>query len=345
MAVVKSLFGTIGEKKVYSYTLTNAYGFSVEVLTLGGIIRRLIYSGVDVVLGKDTLEDYLDNSHYYGELVGRNSNRIENATFSIGEKTYALTKNDGEHQNHGGAGGFGKQVWKAKARDGKEPRITLSYFSPDGEEGFPGNLNVEVTYTLTLSNELKITYEGKSDKDTIFNMTNHSYFNLNGHGVKNIKEHLLVVDSDFYTPVREDHIPTGEILASKGTAFDFKEPRKVGEALSVESEQMKYFYGFDHNFVLNGSGYRKVAALLGDESGILMEVYTDCVGLQIYSGQAIMTEKIFKNGTKYEKCGGICLETGSFANAVNVEHFPSTILPAGKKFKSETAYKFSKKEK
>ena len=343
MAISKTLYGTIGEEKVYVYTLTNAYGFSAEILTYGGIIRRLIFAGVDVVLGKETLEDYLDNPDCYGALIGRCANRIENGEFVLGGQTHILAKNEGEHNLHSGDDGFRTKIWKARVKDGKEPKITLCYTSPDGEGGFPGTLKTTVTYTLTLSNELKITYEAKSDKDTIFNMTNHSYFNLNGHGVKNIKEHMLTIDSDFFTPVRDDHIPTGEIVATKGTAFDFKEPRKVGEALSAESEQLKYFYGLDHNFVLNGSGYRKVASLEGDESGILMEVYTDCRGMQIYSGQAIMEDKTYKGGAKYEKCGGICLETGAFANAINVEHFPSTILPAGKKYKSETAYKFSKK--
>ncbi len=343
MAVSKSLYGTIGEEKIYAYTLTNAYGFSAEILTYAGIIRRLIFAGVDVVLGKETLEDYLDNPENCGVIIGRNANRIEKGEFALGGQTHILAKNDGENNLHSGYDGFNKKIWKARAKDGKEPKITLSYTSPDGEGGFPGKAKVSVTYTLTLSNELKITYEAKSDKDTLFNMTSHSYFNLNGHGVKNIKEHMLKVEADFFTPTREDCIPTGEIFRTADTAFDFKEPRKIGEALSAEDEQVKMQSGFDHNFVLNGSGYRKAASLEGDESGILMEVYTDCRGLQFYSGQNIPEGNISKGGAKYEKFGGLCLETQAIPNAVNVEHFPSPVCPAGKRYKSETSYKFSKK--
>lgn len=340
MSITKKQFGEYNGENVYVYTLINKNGMSAEILNYGGIIRKLIYKDTDVVLGRDTMKEYTNNRGYFSALIGRNSNRIKNSEFELNGSIYKLFTNNGKNNLHGGKTGFDKKIWDAKMVDEEEPSLVLSAVSPDGEEGFPGIVNVEVTYTLTNDNALEIHYIGKADADTILNMTNHAYFNLNGHSSGSIKNHSLWLDSDFYTPNSDDCIPTGEILSVKNTPFDFSEEHIIEEGLKSEHNQIKKFGGFDHNFVLNGRGYRRVGRCTGDKSGITMEIYTDQIGIQVYSGNLIEEGRICKDGVVYGKHHGICFETQSFPNSINFSHFPSPVLKKGEIYDTVTSYKF-----
>lgn len=340
MVINKKIFGEYEGNPVYSYILDNENGLYAEILTFGGIIRRLVYKGVDVVLGRDTLEEYLNNNGYFGAIIGRNSNRIENAEFELCGEKYKVFKNNGENNLHGGKCGFDKKVWDGEIIDGDEPTLILSATSPDDEEGFPGTVNVKVKYTLTKDNGIEIHYSGESDKDTVLNMTNHSYFNLNGHGGGIIDKHLLWLNSEFYTPNTVDCIPTGEVLSVKGTPFDFSFEKEIATGLNSNHSQVRMFGGFDHNFALKGRGYRKVAKITGDKSGIAMEIYTDQPGMQIYSGNGIEENRVCKDGEIYGAHQGICFETQAFPNFLQYSHFPDGILKKGEKYDTITTYKF-----
>lgn len=340
MAISKVKFGELNGKEVYVYNLSNRNGFSAEILTYGGIIRKLVYKGVDVVLGRDTLEEYLNNEGYFGALIGRNSNRIENSAFTLNGKTYQLFPNDGENNLHGGKVGFDKKVWEAEAIDGEEPALLLSIVSPDGEEGFPGTATIQVRYTVKADNSLELHYTGECDQDTVLNMTNHAYFNLNGHDSGVVDGHKVSLDCDFYTPNSEACIPTGEVLSVKGTPFDFSTPETLGERFASGYSQLELFGGFDHNFALNGEGYRKVGSFIGDKTGIQMEIYTDQKGIQIYSGNWIEEDRVCKDGVVYGKHHAVCFETQAFPNALKFSHFPGVILKQGEKYDTKTAYKF-----
>lgn len=340
MYVIKEKMGFYNNEDIYLYTIDNKKGLSVQILNYGGIITKLIYKGTDVVLGRNNLEEYLKNDGYFGALIGRNSNRIEDSKFELNGKAYNLSANDGKNNLHGGKVGFDKKIWDAIIFDEEEPSLVLSTISPDGEEGFPGTVNIQVTYTLTNDNCLKIHYVGESDADTVLNMTNHTYFNLNGHSSGVIDDHTLWIDSDFYTPNSDECIPTGEVLSVKNTPFDFLVEDTLSERLRSEYEQIKKFGGFDHNFVLNGRGYRKVGKCIGDKTGIIMEIYTDQSGMQVYSGNMIEENRACKDGVTYGKHHGICFETQCFPNSMKFTHFPNAILIKGEKYNTVTSYKF-----
>ena len=333
-------WGVFNESDVSLFTLDNQNGLIAKITNYGGIIQSLIFNGVDVVLGRNSLEEYLNNTGCYGAFIGRNSNRIENAEFELSGKKYTLFKNNGICNLHGGPDGFNKRVWNAKSVDGDEPSLILSGISKDGDQGFPANLNVSVTYTLTKENSLKITYEAEADGDTLVNLTNHSYFNLNGHSSGPVYGHTIKSECDFYTPNTDGCFPTGEILSVKGTAFDLTEPTELGKCLLSDEKQVKMFGGFDHNFCIKGRGFRKAMELTGDKTGITMETYTDLPGVQIYSGNAIHEDEICKDGVQYKKHQGICFETQAFPNATALSHFPSTVLKKGEKYNTVTEYKF-----
>lgn len=338
--MTKELFGTLENgEKVYQYTLDNKKGLKAIILSYGGIIKNLFVGGKDVVLGRDTLEEYLDNDGYYGAAIGRHANRIKKGEFEINGKKYNAAINDEDNSLHGGINGFDKKNWEVIESDTEET-LTLKAFSPDGEEGFPGNLHVTMIYTLTEDNGIVIQYEAVSDKDTVVNLTNHSYFNLNGHDSGTIDEHTLWIDADFYTPNAIDCIPCGEILSVENTPFDFRTPKKIGEGFHSSSEQIKMFDGYDHNFVLNGKGFRKIASLIGDKTDIAMDVYTDKPGVQVYSGNCIDDERICKGGNIYAVHQAVCLETQFFPNSTSYNHFPSAILKKGEKYKFTTEYRF-----
>lgn len=338
--IKKQEFGKINGEKVYLFKMDNGKGLYAEIISLGGIIKKLEYKNTDVVLGRDTLEEYQNNSGSFGSLIGRNSNRIENAEFELNGKTYKLFKNNGESNLHGGEDGFDQKIWKAKAVDKKEPSLILSYTSPDGEEGFPGKVSVRVTYTLTEDNSIKIHYEGRSNKDTILNMTNHTYFNLNGHASGELKEHYLTLDAPFYTPNTDACIPTGVVESVAGTPFDFTSEANVEERFDSTHEQIAKFGGFDHNLVLSGKGYRKIGALTSRKTGITMEMYTDQKGVQLYSFNFKEEGRICKDGAVYNKHHGICFETQAFPNFTKFSHFPDGFLKKGEKYDTVTAYKF-----
>lgn len=342
--ITKRSFGKIPTGEVTAYTLDNGCGLSAEILDLGGIVRKLVYDGTDVVLGRETANDYVGDPTYFGALIGRNSNRIEGGRFTLNEKNYTLALNDnGTNNLHGGNVGFNAKIWSAGVLDEVEPKLTLSLFSPDGEEGFPGNVNVMVTYTLTKENSLKIHYEAKSDADTIVNMTNHSYFNLNGHKDGNILDHTLELNSSFFTPGKDTCVPDGSVIAVDSTPFDFRTAKTVGQDIDCKDEQIQKFLGYDHNFAIDGFGYRKFATLCGNKTGIVMECFTDQVAVQLYTGNYVNDEILGKDGCAYAKHQGLCLETQTFPNAINYSHFPSAVLKKGEKYDTVTEYKFSKK--
>ncbi len=342
MSIIKEKFGELNGNDVHVFTLDNGKGLSAQILSLGGIIKNLFFDGVDVVFGRDSMDEYSRNNGYYGALIGRNSNRIENAEFTLNGNTYKLYANNGRNNLHGGKIGFDKKIWAAQMIDAEEPSLILTLHSPDGDEGFPGNLDVKVTYTLTEDNAISIHYEGVCDADTVLNMTNHSYFNMNGHASGSVDNHTLWIDSDFYTPNSDECMPWGEVLSVKGTPFDFTQNTKMSEHFSSDHNQVTDFDGFDHNFVLNGYGYRLSARLTGDKTGITMEMYTDCSGVQLYTCNKPYTDRVCKDGAIYGLHGAVCLETQSFPNSLKYSHFPNGILRKGQKYDTTTIYKFIK---
>lgn len=338
--ITKELLGKHNNKEIFLYTLDNEQSFSVQILNLGGIIKSIFYKNTDVVLGRPSLEEYTDNEDYYGALIGRNSNRIKASEFSLNSKTYKLYANDGINNLHGGKVGFDSRVWDSTTEDLPEPALILTLHSPDGEEGFPGNAEIKVTYTVTKENSLKIHYEASCDADTVMNLTNHAYFNLNGHDSGTIDNHTITLSCDYYTPNTEACIPNGEILSVDGTPFDLRTPKKFADVFASDDEQIKMFDGFDHNFCLNGIGFRKVAELCGDKTGIKMETYTDRPGIQIYSGNCIKNKRTCKNGAIYDIHHAVCLETQVFPGGTDFSHFPSPFLKKGEKYDTLTEYKF-----
>lgn len=345
MSIIKKEFGALsGGEKVFSYFLDNNNGLGAEILTYGGIVKNLYVTdknGVktDVVLGRETLEDYLHNDGYLGALIGRHANRIAKGEFVLNGETYHVGANEGNNSLHGGFEGFDKKVWSVKEHDGDEPSLELSIVSDDGEEGFPGRLDVTVTYTLTKENALKIHYSAQSDKDTVVNMTNHSYFNLAGHASGTIENQILQINSSFYTPNDSECMPDGEVLSVAGTPFDFRAPKPIGQDINSDFEQIEMFGGYDHNFALDGRGYRKAAIAACEENGITMEVYTDKPAMQLYTSNGLK-EGIYKNGAEYGVHQAFCLETQYFPNAMAHSHYPSPLLKKGEKYDFTTEYRF-----
>src|SRR5213596_1816644 len=308
-STTKKSFGkTPDGQPVDLYVLTNKNGSEVSITNYGGTVVSLKVpdrSGkiADVVLGYDNVEGYAEGKSYFGAIVGRYGNRIGHAQFVLDGKTYTLAKNNGENSLHGGVNGFNKAVWTAKTLSSKDGQsLELSYLSKDGEEGFPGNLKVTVIYTLTDDNALRIEYSATTDKKTVVNLTNHSYFNLNGQGSGTINNHLMMINADKYTPVDFTLIPTGKIESVANTPFDFRTPTAIGERINDTANiQLKYGKGYDHNFVLNknsATGLNKAAEVAGDVSGILMDVYTKEPGIQFYGGNFMNGSHTIKGGKK-----------------------------------------------
>lgn len=340
---------TINGKAVKLYTLTNKNNAKAVFTNLGGRIISLLVPDsagkmVDVVVGLTNAADYQKPTDgYFGATIGRYGNRIAKGKFTLDGKEYKLSSNDGENMLHGGPDGFHHQVWDASQPDNHT--IVLNYLSKDGEEGFPGNLNVKVTYTLTDDNELKMDYEATTDKKTIVNLTNHAYFNLNGEGSGTILNHTLQIFADKYTPVDSTLIPTG-IENVAGTPLDFSKPTKIGERIDQENQQLKNGKGYDHNYVLNGTkgmGMNHAAKVVGDKSGIVMDVYTQEPGLQFYSGNFMASKNTFKNGSKDDLRTAFCLETQHYPDSPNQPSFPSTELKPGDTYKTTSIYKFGVK--
>ncbi len=342
MDVKKEPFGQLQEgTAVEIYTLANGKGITARLMTYGATLVSLKVpdrsgNAGDIVLGYDALDAYVENSPYFGSIVGRYGNRIAKGKFTLDGTTYTLAANNGENHLHGGFKGYDKVVWKAEEvrRDG-EVGVRFSYLSPDGEEGYPGNLTVAVTYMLTDKNELKLEYEAATDKATPVNLTHHSYFNLAGGG--DLLGHELMINADAYTPVDAGLIPTGEIRPVEGTPFDFTTPHSIGERIGqVEG-------GYDHNFVLRGGGGKLelAARVVEPKTGRTMEIRTTEPGIQFYSGNFLDGTIAGKGGAVYQKYAGFCLETQHFPDSPNKPGFPSTILRPGEVYRSLTVHRFS----
>jgi len=356
VGVQKAEFGkTKDGTRVELYTLTNAHGMKAKITTYGGVITELDAPDRDgkmgdVVLGFDNLNSYLAGDPYFGALIGRVANRIAKGHFKLDGKEYAVVKNNGPNALHGGVKGFDKVIWKAEPVEAKGGvALQLSYLSPDGEEGYPGNLTVAVTYTLTDDNTLRIDYKATTDKATPVNLTNHSYFNLGGPGSGDILDEVLTIEADKYTPVDDTMIPTGELKPVKGTPYDFTKPTKIGARIDeLKPDPAKDNPGgYDINYVLRMIEEKKVpqlAARVHDpKSGRVMEVYTTEPGLQFYTGNFLDGTLTGKNGVVYKKHQALCLEADHFPDSVNHPDFPSTILEPGKTYTQTTIYKFSAK--
>ncbi|MDP4093755.1 MAG: aldose epimerase family protein [Bacillota bacterium] len=350
MSIRKKNFGKMYDgTQIDIFTLKNSKGMTVEITNFGGTVVSISVPDrngkfADVALGYNSFEGYMDNDKYFGVILGRHANRIENAKFEINGVEYTIEKNDGENSLHGGFNAFDKKVWKAEIinKDGSEA-LQLSYYSKDGEEGFPGNMDTRVTYTLTEDNGLRINYYAVADKDTVINLSNHSYFNLGGHDSGSVLEHQLKIYADKFTANDEFGIPTGEIRDVKGTPMDFTQLTPVGPGLSSDYEQIIKGHGYDHNWVLKVSGKNpEIAAEVYEPgSGRVMEVYTTSPGVQFYSGNFIEYKEGCKNNANYGSRSGLCLETQYFPNSLNQKHFPSPVFKAGQPFEHTTIYKFS----
>jgi aldose 1-epimerase len=350
-STTKKSFGkTPGGQPVDLYVLTNKSGAQASITNYGGAVVSLKMPDrngklADVVPGYDTVDGYVNDKAYFGALVGRYGNRIGHAQFVLDGKTFTLAKNNGDNSLHGGVKGFNKALWTAKilpAKDGQS--LELSYLSRDGEEGFPGNLRVSVVYTLTDTNALRIEYSATTDKKTVVNLTNHSYFNLAGQGNGDILGHLLTIQADQFTPVDADLIPTGELRDVMDTPFDFRKPTAIGARIDQPDEQLKLGGGYDHNFVLRMSmdhGEFLAARVLEPASGRVMEVWTTEPGVQFYTGNFLDGKTVGKGGVAYPKRSAFCLETQHFPDSPNQPKFPSTVLNAGARYHTVTTYKFS----
>ena len=347
----KQPFGKTSDgREVNLFTLTNQNGMEVAITDFGGIVVALKVPDRngkldDVVLGYDGLEGYLSNPAFFGSIIGRYCNRIAHGTFTLQGISYKLPKNDGDNTIHGGPQGFNKRLWTAKdVSTNKGKALALTYLSLDSEEGFPGNLSVQVVYTLTDENELSIGYSATTDKDTVVNLTNHSYFNLAGQGNGDILEHQLMIRGDRITPVDATLIPTGELRPVNGTPFDFTHSTVIGARINQDDPQLKLGHGYDHNWVLTPSekGSPSLAAEAYDpKSGRVLQVLTTEPGLQLYTGNFLDGTIHGKGGKVYNRRYAFCLETQHFPDSPNHPTFPSTELKPGQKYSSTTIFKFS----
>ena len=349
MAIEKELFGIMpNQKEVYIYTLKNSNGMEVEICTYGGsIVSSLVPDKNgnfhDVILGYDNLEGYLKGDKFFGALIGRSGNRIQFGKFTLNGKEYKLAQNDGENHLHGGLKGFDKVVWTAEIVENEPNTLQLSYLSVDGEEGYPGNLDIKVKYALTEDNALEINYLATSDQDTIVNLTNHAYFNLSGHSSGDILNHKLMINADKFTVNDIYSIPTGELKDVDGTPMDFRTLTSIGKNINSNYEQIIFGKGFDHNWALNidNSDILKAAQVVDENTGIVMDVYTTTPGIQFYSANFLDGSDIGKDTSVYNIRSGFCLETQYFPNAINCSNFEPPILRIGEEYNHKTIYKFS----
>ncbi|MBC9798586.1 aldose epimerase family protein [Sinomicrobium weinanense] len=337
----------IDGKPVKLYRIRNQ-GIEAAITNYGGRLLSLRVADrngnpTDVIAGMADIKTYRESDQrYFGAIIGRVGNRIAKGKFTLNGREYSIPVNNGKNALHGGTKGFQDIVWDAEKKD--EHTLVLTYVSPDMEMGFPGTLNVKVTYTLTPDKSIKMEYEATTDKTTVVNLTNHAFFNLNGEGSGTVLDHVVQFNADAYTPVDADLIPTGEIADVKGTPFDFSTPHTIGERIETKSDQLKKGSGYDHNFVLNGTGkngMNHVGSVTGDKSGIVMEVYTREPGIQFYSGNFMRSKNIFKSGAKDHYRTAFALETQHFPDAPNQPSFPSITLNPGEKYHTVSIYSFS----
>jgi aldose 1-epimerase len=346
----KAFQDTIDGKATDMYVLKNKNNVQAAFTNFGGRLIGLWLPAkdgkmTDVVVGFGSLQGFLNSTErYYGATIGRFGNRIAKGKFTIDGKQYQSSINNPPNSLHGGKKGFQDVVWDATMPD--DHTIQFTYLAKDGEEGYPGNLNVKVTYTLTDDNELQMDYLATTDKKTIVNLTNHAFFNLNGEGSGTINNHTLQINADNFTPVDSTLIPTGKIEPVAGTPFDFRQPQTIGSRIDQQNEQLKNGKGYDHNWVLNAKKSDRLsvaATAVGDKSGIVLEVLTQEPGLQFYGGNFMQSKNTFKSGAKDDHRTAFCLETQHFPDSPNQPSFPSTILEPGKEYHTRSAYKFSVK--
>ena len=347
--IQRSAFGKMADGQAMDlYTLSNLHGMQVGITNYGARVVSIQVpdrSGqmADVVLGFDDLQGYLGDNPYFGAIVGRYGNRIAKGQFTLDGVLYKLPVNNGPNSLHGGLKGFDKRVWTSREVSTSPPSLELTYLSKDGEEGYPGDLNVKVVYTLTDDNELKIDYSATTDKDTVLNLTNHSYFNLSGAGNGDILKDILTINADRFTPVDANLIPTGELRSVEGTPFDFRQPTAIGARINADDPQLKLAGGYDHNFVLNREvGGLVLAARVADpDSGRVLEVLTTQPGLQFYTSNFLDGTIRGKGGKAYGHRSAFCLETQHFPDSPNHPSFPSTELKPGETYHQVTVFKFS----
>lgn len=353
MGVTKKSFGTTkaGEKTTL-YTMTNKNGMKVSVTDFGANIVEIIVPDrdgrlADVNLGYDNVSGYENNAPGYGSFLGRVANRIAGAKFSVNGKTYEVTKNDGPNCLHSGLKSYNKYMYETEIFEEEDSAaVEFSRLSPDMEQGFPGNMDLTVTYTLTDDNELVIEYFAVSDQDTVLNLTNHSYFNLKGEGSGTVLDHQVWINADKITATDENLIPTGDYTDVTGTPMDFRTMKTIGQDIAADYEPLKRGFGYDHNYVLNhaeAGAVEKAAELYEESTGRCMEVYTDLPGMQFYSANHISGTEAGKGGKIYHSRDAICFETQFFPNTLNIPSFPGGRLKAGEEFESATVYKFSVK--
>lgn len=342
--MIISGFGETREgKEAVKYTLTNDKGMRISVTDYGAALVEVLVPGedntwTDVVLGYGDVAGYEKGDASFGATVGRCANRIGGASFTIDDKTYVLEQNDNGNNLHSGTNYYNKRFWDV--RNKSNTKITFTLHSPDGDQGYPGALDMEVTYELTEDNEVKISYYSVPGEDTIINMTNHSYFNLNGHKSGNILNHQVMIDAACFTRADAQSIPTGELLEVAGTPMDFQTEKTIGRDIEMEYEALRFGGGYDHNWVLNNHGkFAKVAQATGDLSGISMEVYTDLPGMQMYTANFLEKEP-GKDGAEYGKRSAVCFETQYFPDAIHHDHFEGPICRAGENYATTTVYKF-----
>lgn len=348
MEIRKQSFGQTTQGQAANlYTLTNDNGIRTQITNYGGTIITLHTpdrNGAlgDIVLGFETLAEYQTRSPFFGCIAGRYANRLANGKFTLDGVTYALATNNGPNHLHGGLRGFDKVVWQAETtQSADEVALQLRYVSVDGEESYPGNLALTVTYTLTNRNELRIDYRATTDKPTILNLTNHTYFNLAGQG--KILDHLMLIDADHFTPVTAALIPTGDLPSVAGTPFDFRTPTAIGARIAQDHEQLRFGGGYDHNWVLNRhrQGLRQVITVTEATSGRRLDVATSQPGVQFYTGNMMPDALPGKGGQVYTKRSGFCLETQHFPDSPNQPHFPTTVLRPGEEYHETTVFGFS----
>lgn len=351
LMLTKKPFGQTPDGQADLYTFKNKNGMVVEITNYGGIITSIMVPDrnghfEDINLGFDSLQQYLDGNPFFGALVGRYGNRIGGAKFTIDGHEYPLLANNGVNHLHGGSRGFDKRLWEAEIieKEGMQA-LKLHRISADMEEGYPGNLDVTVIYSLDNDNQLSIDYSATTDKPTVCNLTNHAYFNLGGHDHGNILDHEIRFNADHYTPVDAGLIPTGQIATVEGTPFDFRTPKKIGAEIDSDHPQMQIGKGYDHNLVLNhepGGGRVQLAAVVYEPtSGRVMETFTSEPGVQFYTGNFMSGKVIGKGGQVYPRRGAFCLETQHFPDSPNKPQFPSVILRPGETYHTTTIYKFS----
>ena len=340
---MKERFGKLSDgRETWIYVLKNSNGMEIRVSDYGAALVNVFVPDKngekrDVVLGYDNALGYEKGDKFFGAIVGRCANRIGGACFTLNGKTYHLEKNDHENNLHSGTDFYNKRIWQVKEEH--DTSVTFLLHSPDMDQGYPGDVDIEVTYTLTEDNEVKIHYYAVPKADTILNLTNHSYFNINGEGSGSILEQEAWINADAYTRADAESIPTGEITPVEGTPMDFRERKLLGKEIDSCYEATKLGGGYDHNWVLNGSGLRKVGELLSEKSGIKMEVYTDLPGMQVYTAN-FLEDDLGKNGNVYGRRSAVCFETQYFPDAVNKEQFDGPVALAGETYETETIYRF-----